>query len=215
MATSLLSTLAQLHSLDWQALGLADFGRPDGYARRQAERWSKQYQASKTADIPDMDRLGYWLLAHVPVDERASIAHGDYRIGNVIVAPDRPEVRAVLDWELATIGHPLADLAYCLMAYHLPAGGIAGPGLIGRDLAAEDLASEADLIDVYSREAGIEPPADLDFFVALAFFRLAAIVQGVYARALAGNASSASASTMGPRVAALAAAGLRVAERRG
>ncbi|MFO1169611.1 MAG: phosphotransferase family protein [Hyphomicrobiaceae bacterium] len=215
MAASLLTTLARLHSLDWRLLGLADFGRPDGYARRQAERWSKQYAASKTADIPDMDRLGAWLLAHVPDDERASIAHGDYRIGNVIVATDRPEVCAVLDWELSTIGHPLADLAYCLMGYHLPDGGIAGPGLIGRDLAADGLASEAELIDVYSRAAGIDPPAGLDFFVALALFRLAAIVQGVYARSLAGNASSASAATMGPRVAALAAAGLAVIARAG
>jgi aminoglycoside phosphotransferase (APT) family kinase protein len=214
MAASLLTTLARLHSLDWQVLGLANFGRPDGYGRRQAERWSQQYAASKTSDIPDMDRLGTWLLGHIPAGERASITHGDYRIGNVIVAPDRPEVRAVLDWELSTIGHPLADLAYCLMPYHLPAGGIAGPGLAGLDLAAEGLETEAELIGIYSRAAGIAPPSDLEFFTALALFRLAAIVQGVYARALAGNASSVSGATMGPRVAALAAAGLRVAERR-
>lgn len=213
MAASLVTTLAHLHGLDWRALGLSDFGRPDGYARRQAERWSKQYAASKTTDIPDMDRLSAWLLANAPDDERASIAHGDYRIGNVVVAADRPEVAAVLDWELSTIGHPLADLAYCLMPYHLPAGGIAGPGLGGLDLAAEGLPDEASLVTIYCQSTGIAPPRDLSYFLALAFFRLASIVQGVYARSLAGNASSASAREMGPRVAALAAAGLAVVER--
>ncbi len=211
VAESLMRTLARLHCLDWRALGLTDFGRPDGYARRQVERWGKQYAASRTADLPAMDRLGTWLAANIPADERATIAHGDFRIGNVILAGGRPDIAAVLDWELSTIGHPLADLAYCLLPYHMPCGGIAGPGLAGLDFAAEGLPSEVQLIETYCTSTGIAPPRNLDFFLALAFFRLAAIVQGVYARALQGNASSASAHEMGPRVAALAEAGLAVA----
>ena len=210
-AEALMITLAKLHRLDWRQLGLGDFGRPDGYARRQVARWTTQYAASRTAELPAMDRLGAWLADHLPGDERAAIAHGDYRIGNVILAEDRPEILAILDWELSTIGHPLADLAYCLLPYHLPNGGIAGPGLQGIDLAAEALPSKQQLIETYCRGAGIAPPEDLAFFLALGFFRLAAIVQGVYARALQGNASNASAREMGPRVAALAEAGLIVA----
>jgi len=210
-AEALVTTLAKLHRLDWRQLGLEDFGRPDGYARRQVARWTTQYAASRTAELPAMDRLGAWLLSHLPAKERASIAHGDYRIGNVILAGDGPQITAVLDWELSTIGHPLADLAYCLLAYHLPQGGIGAPGLAGLDLETEGLPSERQLIETYCREAGIAPPEDLVFFLALGFFRLAAIVQGVYARALQGNAASASAREMGPRVAALAEAGLLVA----
>lgn len=210
VAENLMRTLARLHSLDWRALGLTDFGRSDGYARRQVERWGKQYQASRTADLPAMNRLGHWLAAHIPADERAGIAHGDYRIGNVILAGDRPEIAAVLDWELSTIGHPLADLAYCLLPYHMPFGGVAGPGIAGLDHAAEGLPAEVHLIETYSSASGIAPPNDLAFYLALAFFRLAAIVQGVYARALQGNASSASAVEMEPRVATLAEAGLVV-----
>jgi aminoglycoside phosphotransferase (APT) family kinase protein len=207
---ALMRTLATLHTLDWRSLGLADFGRPDDYARRQVERWGKQYAASRTADLPAMERLGAWLAGHLPADDRATIAHGDYRIGNVIFAPDRPELLSVLDWELSTIGHPFADLAYALLSYHLPHGGIAGPGLVGLDLDVEGLPGKAHLIGTYCTVAGIPPPANLDFFLALGFFRLAAIVQGVYARALQGNASSASAREMGPRVAALAEAGLAI-----
>ena len=210
VAETLMRTLARLHSLDWRHLGLSDFGRPDGYARRQVERWGRQYQASQTADLPAMDRLGHWLAANIPADERAAIAHGDYRIGNVILEGNNPGIAAVLDWELSTIGHPFADLAYCLLPYHMPFGGIAGPGIEGLDFAAEGLPSEAQLIETYAEAAGIDPPKDLAFFLALSFFRLAAIVQGVYARSLQGNASSTSAREMGPRVAALAEAGLAV-----
>jgi aminoglycoside phosphotransferase (APT) family kinase protein len=211
---ALMRTLAVLHGLDWGSLGLADFGPADGYARRQLERWGRQYASSRTSDIPAMNRLGDWLATSLPAEERATIVHGDYRIGNVILDCDRPHIAAVLDWELATIGHPLADLAYALLSYRLPFGGVAGPGLAGLDLEAEGLPREHHLIEAYSRAAGMAPPQDLAFFLALGFFRLAAIVQGVYARAIQGNASSDSAAEMGPRVAALADAGLAVVSGR-
>lgn len=121
--------LAALHQIDWEAQGLSDFGKAGDYIRRQVARWSKQYEASKTHDIPEMDRLMEWLVAHVPADDSIAIAHGDFRLGNLIFAPDQPRVVAVLDWELATLGHPLADLAYNAMAYHLPAGDENFPGV--------------------------------------------------------------------------------------
>ncbi len=206
----LVGTLARLHALDWQGLGLRDFGRPDGYAARQVKRWSAQYSAARTQEIPAMDRLGAWLADHTPREERAAIAHGDYRIGNVINDPAAPRIVAVLDWELSTIGHPVADLAYCLMPFRLPFGGAAAPGLAGLDLAANGIPSETELLAHYAHCAGLARIGDWSYFLALSIFRLASIVQGVHARSLQGYASSANARSMGARVPLLAEAGLAV-----
>jgi aminoglycoside phosphotransferase (APT) family kinase protein len=206
----LVATLARLHALDWRGLGLEDYGRPDGYAARQVKTWTGQYAASKTSDIPEMDALGAWLAAHIPAEERPGIAHGDFRFGNMILACYRPRIIAVLDWELSTIGHATADLAYCLMPFRLNRDARAGPGVLGRDLSAEGLPGEAELIADYAAAAGLARLSHWAFFMALSIFRLAAIVQGVYARALQGNASSSSGLAMGARVPELARAGLAV-----
>lgn len=196
--------LAALHAVDWKARGLEDFGKPGDYIRRQVARWSKQYEASKTHDIPAMDRLMQWLPAHVPGDDGVAVAHGDFRLGNLIFAPDAPRVVAVLDWELATLGHPLADLAYNAMAYHLPAGDPNFPGVAGLDLDALGIPSEEDYLAAYCRRAGRDGVPDWPYYMAFAMFRLAAILQGIYARARQGNASSARAEKLGQMAGTLA-----------
>ncbi|SNR99268.1 MULTISPECIES: phosphotransferase [unclassified Azospirillum] len=184
------ATLAALHNVDWQAAGLGDFGKPENYIARQVDRWSKQFIAARgDSDIPAMDRLMAWLPAHVPAGDETSIAHGDFRLGNLMLHPSEPRVLAVLDWELATLGHPLSDLAYNCMAYHLPAGIKQFPGLVGIDLAARGIPTEADYVAAYCRRTGRSGIPDWPYFMAFAFFRITAICQGVYARALAGNAA--------------------------
>jgi aminoglycoside phosphotransferase (APT) family kinase protein len=184
------ATLAALHDIDPAAVGLGDFGRPGSYFERQLGRWTSQYRATETGVIADMDRLIHWLEAHMPPDDGvASLVHGDYRLDNMIFAPDRSEVLAVLDWELSTLGHPYADLAYQCMQWRLPhASGFRGLG--GIDRKALGLPSEEDYVAAYCRRRGIGGIADWTFFLAFSFFRLAAICQGVYKRALDGNASN-------------------------
>ncbi|HEX5515440.1 MAG TPA: phosphotransferase family protein, partial [Gammaproteobacteria bacterium] len=135
-------TLAKLHRVDWQAVGLEGYGRPDQYVQRQINRWSQQYEASKTGDLPAMERLMQWLPAHAPERDETTIAHGDFRLGNLMLHPTRPEVIAVLDWELSTLGHPLADLGYCCMPYHLPGDMPGIRGVTGLDLKAENIPDE-------------------------------------------------------------------------
>jgi aminoglycoside phosphotransferase (APT) family kinase protein len=184
------ATLAALHDIDPAAVGLGDFGRPGSYFERQLGRWTSQYRATETGVIADMDRLIHWLEAHMPPDDGvASLVHGDYRLDNMIFAPDRSEVLAVLDWELSTLGHPYADLAYQCMQWRLPhASGFRGLG--GIDRKALGLPSEEDYVAAYCRRRGIGGIADWTFFLAFSFFRLAAICQGVYKRALDGTASN-------------------------
>lgn len=186
--------LALLHGLDYDALGLGDFGRPEGYVARQTARWSQQYQASRTEDVPAMEALMRWLPEHVPAGEETSIVHGDFRLGNLLFHPTEPRVVAVLDWELATIGHPLADLAYNLLTYRLPesAGGAAEAGLVARGIPAE-----TDYVARYRERTGRDTGADLEFMIVFAMFRLAAIAAGVYRRALDGNAVDARAFERG------------------
>ena len=207
-----MDTLAQLHAVDVEQVGLGDFGKPQGYVARQVARWSKQYLASKTEEMPAMDRLMAWLPDHLPATDECAIAHGDYRVGNLMLAPDRPEVTAILDWELATLGHPLADLAYYCLPHHLPMELEGSRGIVGEDLEALNLPTEQDLIERYCRQSGRERIEDWHVFVAFSLFRLAAILQGVYARALQGNASNADALDVGKRASALAEAGWRVAQ---
>ncbi len=187
----LFTAIGHLHAVDYTALGLADFGRPTQYVARQLARWRGQYEAAQTEDLPAMTKLMEWLGTHMPERDESAIAHGDFRLGNVMVHDTEPRIIAVLDWELATLGHPLADLAYCCMPFHLPH--IAGPlhGYGGLDLAAHGLASEDDMLDLYCRTTGRTGIADKKFFLGFAMFRSAAIVEGVYARALAGNAADA------------------------
>jgi aminoglycoside phosphotransferase (APT) family kinase protein len=181
--------LAKLHAIDVAAVGLADFGKPGNYFARQLQRWSEQYRASETGEIVDMNRLIAWLGAHVPPDDgRVALVHGDWRIDNMIFAPDAPRLLATLDWELSTLGHPFADLAYQCMQWRLPNAG-ALRGLAGVDRAALGLPSEADYVAAYCRRARVTQIADWSFLIAFSFFRVAAIVQGVYKRALDGNAS--------------------------
>jgi aminoglycoside phosphotransferase (APT) family kinase protein len=193
-------TLAKLHRVDYEAAGLGDFGKAGNYMARQVSRWSNQYDASKTDDIKTMDRLMEWLPKHVPDDDSSSIAHGDFRLENMIVHPAEPRVLAVLDWELSTIGHPLADLGYNCMVYHLPAGDFAGSGYLGADLAELGIPSEPEYVQTYCERVGRSSAPQFSFYVAFGLFRLAAIVQGVYKRGLDGNASSASALKYGPMV---------------
>jgi aminoglycoside phosphotransferase (APT) family kinase protein len=189
MYESAFATLAALHRVDFRTVGLTGYGRPDGYLSRQVARWTNQYRASQTDDIPSMDALIDWLPANLPPDTESTIAHGDYRIGNLIFAPQQPHVIGVLDWELSTIGHPLLDLAYALIDQTVPADVLRGMGG-SVELAAVPGIPEADeLVTLYAREAEREKPAGLQFFLALAFFRSAAIMQGIRHRIALGNAA--------------------------
>jgi aminoglycoside phosphotransferase (APT) family kinase protein len=180
--------LAALHSLDPAAVGLGDFGRPGNYYTRQIARWSQQYLASETEQIPAMQALMEWLPAHVPESDETRVVHGDYRIGNCIIHPSEPRVVAVLDWELSTLGHPLGDLAYFCQGYHGEA--VPGESLAGVDLDALGIPSEAEVVARYCRLTGRERIDHWSFYLVFVMFRSAAIVQGVYKRGLDGNAAS-------------------------
>ena len=199
-------TLARLHSFDPAALGLSDFGRGDNYVARQVERWSKQYRASETEKIEEMERLIVWLPAHLPPPAPVRIVHGDYRLDNIILAPSQPKIRAVLDWELSTLGDPLADLAYHLMQWHMPPSETgAGVGtLLGHDLSGLGIPTRAAYVDVYVAGTGLDPRPHLPVYLAYNFFRLAAIFQGIVGRVRDGTATSENAAAMAPLVRPLA-----------
>ncbi|MEH6718529.1 MAG: phosphotransferase family protein [Aurantimonas endophytica] len=184
------TALAALHDLDTQALGLEDFGRPGNYFERQLTRWSEQYRHSKVDQIDDMETLAAWLADNLPPDDgAASLVHGDYRLDNIIFEKARPAILAILDWELSTLGHPLADLAYQCMQWRLPNLG-AFKGLGNVDRAALGIPSEADYVRRYRERRGLGEIDHWPFYLAFSFFRLAAILQGVYKRSLDGNASN-------------------------
>lgn len=187
--------LAGLHTVDWQAVGLSDYGRPDGYLARQVALWTRTWAAVKVEECAEMEALAAWLPAHLPADDDACIAHGDYRLGNVLLHPTEPRIVAVLDWELSTIGHPLADLGYAAMTYHLPGDGDPSTGVAGEDLSGTGMPDEAEFVAEYCRAAGRDIPGDLPIFVVFSMFRLAAIVAGVWRRGLDGNASDSRAGT--------------------
>ena len=192
------ATLAALHSIDFCAIGLADYGRVGGYVGRQIARWSKQYLGDELAGRrPAMDRLIEWLPAHLPASEETSITHGDFRADNMIFHPTEPRVIAVLDWELSTLGHPLADFAYHAMTYRMPPD-ILG-GIAGIDLAAQGLPDEAAYVAAYCRRTGREGLPDLDFYVVFNMFRFAAILHGIRGRVQRGTAVGADAEAMGDR----------------
>ncbi len=187
-------TMARLHKVDWAAIGLSDYGRAGSYFSRQLARWSKQWQMSRTRDNADIDRLMAWLPAHMPDELETTISHGDFRLGNLMFHPTEPRVVGVLDWELSTLGHPLADVAFNCIAYHtLPAeyGGIRG-----LDLGALGIPAEAEYLQHYYRHSG-RGDGVTTFHFAFALFRLAVIFEGIAARAASGNAASANAAEVG------------------
>jgi len=199
-------TIARLHGLDHVALGLADYGKPGNYFARQIARWSRQYHEDGQAGrIDDMDRLVEWLPANIPAEDETSLVHGDFRCDNMIFHPTEPRVLAVLDWELSTLGHPLADFAYHAMMYRMPPDIVAG--LDGADLAAFNIPSEDEYVAAYCRALGRNGIPDWDFYVAFNFFRLAAIFHGIKGRVIQGTAANAKARERAksfPRLARLA-----------
>jgi aminoglycoside phosphotransferase (APT) family kinase protein len=200
------AVIAQLHGIDYQAIGLGDYGRPGNYFERQISRWSRQYaEDTQAGRDPNMDRLIDWLPANIPPGDETSIVHGDFRIDNMIFHPSEPRVLAVLDWELSTLGHPLADFAYHAMMYHMPPHIVAG--LAGADLTALNLPSEAAYVAAYCARTGRAGIDDYDFYIAFNFFRMAAIFHGIKGRVLRGTASSAQAAERArlfPELAAIA-----------
>lgn len=207
------AALAQLHGADPVALGLGDFGRPGNYFARQIARWSKQYKASETAPIPAMDALIAWLPDHVPAGEETAVVHGDYRLDNLIFHPTEPRVLAILDWELSTLGHPLADIAYSCMAWRFPPDLFRGIG--GLDLAELGIPGEADYVAAYCRRTGRGAIAHWPFYMAYNMFRIAAILQGIAKRAIDGTASNADAHEVGKRARPFAEQAWQVAQKIG
>ncbi len=191
--------IAALHKVDFKARGLAGYGKPGNYFERQIGRWSKQYTASITQPIAEMDKLMEWLPKNIPAmardDSMVSIVHGDYRLDNLMFDAELPRVVAVLDWELSTLGHPLADFSYHCMAWHIPPGSFRG--IAGLDFEALGIPSEAEYIRLYCERTGLATPeqlkADWNFYMAYNLFRIAAILQGIAKRVEAGTASSAQA----------------------
>lgn len=208
--------LAALHDVDIDAVGLSDYGPPGNYFERQVARWSKQYRASETESLPDMDRLMELLAAQVPEEDgQRTLVHGDYRIDNMIFDKKTTDCRAVLDWELSTIGHPFADLAAVIMQWQMPPGA-EGRGLAGVDRAALGLPSDDAFIAMYCDRRGIARPEGFGYYVAFACFRIAAILQGVKKRALDGNAANPEkALKLGAYVPALADLGWEARHRYG
>jgi aminoglycoside phosphotransferase (APT) family kinase protein len=197
-------TLAALHNVDVDAVGLSDFGRPGNYFERQVSRWSKQYRASETRHIEAMETLMKWLVENMPADDGAvSLVHGDYRLDNMMFHPTEPRVIAVLDWELSTLGHPLADLANQCMAWMLPReGGI--KGLAGVDRGSLGIPTDEQYIARYCERTGRTGIDNWNFYVVFSLFRLAAILQGIVKRAQIGTASSSEADARGEMVIPLA-----------
>lgn len=188
--------MAKLHAVDPNAIGLGDFGKPGNYFQRQIARWSRQYQESPCDRIPALDHVIEWLIENQPQDDcRISIAHGDFRLGNMLFHPDRAEVAAILDWELSTLGHPLADLGFCCMPWHSCADEYGG--ILGTDLAAMRLPSEQEFVQRYFARAVSTAPLQ-SFHVSFALFRFAVIFVGIADRARAGNAAASDAAAVAP-----------------
>jgi len=205
--------MAAIHSVDLEKVGLTDYGRPGNYFQRQYDRWSAQYKASELKPIPEMDQVIEWLGNNIPEDDgKVSLVHGDYRLDNLMFSADNQRVIAVLDWELSTLGHPYADLAYQCMGMRLPSGNGPGAssGLLGVDAAALGIPTEQAYIQSYCQRMGIDKLDNWNFYLAFSFFRLAAIAQGVAKRAADGNASSKAAGGIATMVQPLVANALAI-----
>lgn len=200
------ATLAKLHAFDPHTIGLADFGRGENYVARQVDRWSKQYRASETETVEAMERLIAWLPQHLPPQGPVRLVHGDFRLDNMILDTQEPKVLAVLDWELSTLGDPLADFSYHLMQWHMPRSdsGADTGSLVGSDLAALGIPTLEDYVDSYVKRTGLDPRPHLTFYLAYNFFRLAAIIQGIVGRVRDGTATSAHAAARAQMVRPLA-----------
>jgi aminoglycoside phosphotransferase (APT) family kinase protein len=209
------ATLARLHSFDPMAIGLGDYGRGEHYVARQVARWSKQYRASETQRIDEMERLIEWLPAHLPPEQTPRLVHGDYRLDNMIVATDAPTILAVLDWELSTIGDPLADFSYHLMQWHMPHAEAGTGSLVGFDLEPLGIPSLDAYIDLYMARTKLDPRPHLPVYLAYNFFRLAAIMQGIAGRVRDGTATSALAASKAQVVPTLAAKAFEFARQAG
>jgi aminoglycoside phosphotransferase (APT) family kinase protein len=209
MYRSMADTLAKLHRVDWKGAGLADYGKPGNYFERQIARWTRQRAMSKTADNPDIDFLIHWLPGHIPANDDTTINHGDFRFGNLMFHPVEPRVIAVLDWELSTLGHPLADLAYNCIAWHT------GPdefkGIRGADLVAMGIPSQQEYLDDYRKFSGREDSIT-GFHLAFSMFRFAVILEGIAARAQAGSAAGEDAFEVGRQSGALARRAVEAAQ---
>ncbi len=203
--------IATLHNVDYAAIGLGDYGRPGQYVERQIARWSKQYAAAGIAPIPAMDCLLEWLPRHLPPGDETSIVHGDFRLDNMIFHPTEPRVLAVLDWELSTLGHPVSDFAYHVMAWRLTPGEFRG--IAGQDLATLGIPSEAEYIAAYCRRTGRERIEHFEVYLIFNMFRIAAILHGILARAMQGNAASRDALATGGRARLVADAAWSMAQR--
>jgi aminoglycoside phosphotransferase (APT) family kinase protein len=205
--------IAELHSLDYRALGLEEFGKPGNYIARQVARWSKQYQASETEPIGAMHDLIAWLPNNIPPETGTTVVHGDFRLDNVIFHPREPKILAVLDWELSTLGDPLADFAYHCMSWHIPPGQFRGIG--GLDLASLGIPTEAEYVRMYCRRTGREgiEASHWDFYMAYNLFRIAAILQGIAKRVVDGTAASAHARDAGSRARPMAELGWQQVEK--
>jgi aminoglycoside phosphotransferase (APT) family kinase protein len=203
--------IAALHAVDVAAAGLADYGKPGNYFARQIGRWSKQYVASETQKIPAMDALIAWLPDHVPAGDETSVVHGDFRMDNLVFHPTEPRIVAILDWELSTLGHPLADFSYHCMSWHIPPGHFRG--IAGLPLGELGIPSEAEYVAAYCRRTGRAAIAHWNFYLAYNMFRLAAILQGIMKRAEEGVAASEQARDAGKRARPLAELGWEYAQR--
>jgi aminoglycoside phosphotransferase (APT) family kinase protein len=207
------SVIARLHLTDYRAVGLEDFGKPGDYIARQVARWTKQYQASETQKIEAMDNLIAWLPKNIPAGDETTIVHGDFRLDNTVFHPSEPRILAVLDWELSTLGHPLADFSYHCMAWHIAPGKFRGIG--GLDLGELGIPTESEYVRRYCERTG-RPGIDAstwDFYMAYNLFRMAAILQGIAKRVLEGTAASTHAAESGSRAPMLAELGWRQAEK--
>jgi aminoglycoside phosphotransferase (APT) family kinase protein len=207
-----ITVLAALHNVDIDAVGLADYGRAGNYYQRQISRWSKQYRAAETESFPAMEILMQWLPENIPVDAGSvSLLHGDYRLDNLIYHPTEARIVAVLDWELSTLGDPLADLAYLCMCLRLPKISTL-QGLAGENLSELGIPDEKELVAMYCKLRGLDRIDHWPFYLAFSYFRLASICQGVYARAQAGNASDSTAATRDNATPALANMAIKLLE---
>ena len=205
------NVIARLHRVDFAAIGLTDFGKAGNYFERQIARWSKQYRASETEEIEAMDKLIEWLPQHIPPGEETAIVHGDYRMDNLIFHPTEPRVLAILDWELSTLGHPLADFAYHCMTWHVPPN--AFRGLAGIDLAALGIPDFKSYVASYCQRTGRAGIENFEYYLAYNMFRMAGILQGIMKRVVDGTAASEQAVAMGKAARPLAELGWKVAEK--
>lgn len=208
------SVIARLHSIDYAAIGLADYGKPGNYFARQIERWTKQYLASKTETIEAMDKLIEWLPKNIPEDDDTAIVHGDFRLDNLIFHPTEPRILAVLDWELSTLGHPAADFSYHCMSWHIPPGKFRG--VKGLDLKELGIPSQQEYIAAYCKRTGKTiRTEDFNFYLAYNMFRLTGIMQGIMKRYVDGTASSAQALENGKAARPMAEMGWHYAQLAG